>query len=93
MKAAGKFALALAVLSALVYAGDYLSLRYRIPNREPLGSFVIRAYYAVPQKDPHREELIFLDPQTEVCTHSLFPHDGHRPCWYVSGHTQQRIQM
>ena len=86
-------ALILILLAAASYAGDFLSLRLQIPNRAQTEQVRIHPYYAVPQKDPRHEELIFLDPQTEVCVNSLFPELGHRPCWYVKKHTQKRIAV
>ncbi len=81
------------LLLGLVYAGDYLSLRYRIPgNREPLGTVKIERYYAVPQKN-RKTEFMFDEPQTEICVHSLFPHFGHRPCWYVNRKKVKRIDV
>jgi len=86
-------ALALVILLALTYAGDYLAARFHIPkSRELYSTITVRPYYAVRLKD-NKTEFYFLDPQTEVCIHSLFPHFGHRPCWYVSRHTQQQINM
>ena len=81
------------LLLGLVYVGDYLSLRYRIPgNREPLGTVRIQRYYAVPQKN-RKTEFMFDEPETEVCAHSLFPHLGYRPCWYVNRKKLKRIDV
>jgi len=33
------------------------------------------------------------DPINQECVHSLFPHVGDSPCWYLSRHTQQQINM
>jgi len=84
---------ALLILAGAVYAGDFASVRFHIPRRRQLYSVVkVQPYYAVRLKD-NKTEFYFLDPQNEVCVHSLFPHFGHRPCWYVSRHTQKRIDM
>ena len=88
-----KRALLFAVMAlAILYTGDYLSVRYRIPNREPLGTVQIQRYYAVRQKD-RKTEYYFLDPEAQQCVHSLFPHFGSNPCWYVSRHTKKEIDM
>jgi len=86
--------LAIALLFvAVLYACDYLSVRYHIPhNRNPLGVVKVQPYYAVPLKNK-KTELMFLDPQEETCIHSLFPHLGYRPCWYVSRQSKKRIDM
>ena len=76
----------------LLYTGDYLSVRYRIPNREPLGTVKIERYYAVRQKD-RKTEYYFLDPETRQCVHSLFPQLGFSPCWYLSRKKKQEIDL
>ena len=81
-----------AVSVAILYTGDYLSLRYRIPNREPLGVVKIQKYYAVRQKN-RKTEYYFLDPENRQCVRSLFPHLGFSPCWYVSRKTKEQIDM
>lgn len=83
----------LVLLAAVAYAVDYLSLRYRIwRNQEPFGTVTVRPYYAVPQKD-HKVEFLFDDPRDETCVHTLFPHLGDSPCWYLSRNKQRRIDM
>lgn len=81
-----------AVSLVILYTGDYLSVRFRIPNREPLGTVKIQRYYAVRQKD-RKVEYYFLDPENQQCVHSLFPHFGCNPCWYVSRRTKKEIDM
>jgi hypothetical protein len=80
-----------ALLLGAVYAGDYLSVRFP-GTREVLGSVQIRPYYAVRKKNK-QTELMFLDPRTEVCVHSVFPHFGHKPCWYAERHRDGRIDI
>jgi hypothetical protein len=84
--------LVVAMALVLLYTGDYLSVRYRIPNREPLGTVKIQRYYAVRQKD-RKTEYYFLEPETRQCVHSLFPQMGFSPCWYLSRQTKQEINM
>ena len=74
---------------ALLYAGDYAAVRLR---RVPTGTVQVQPYYSVPLKDG-KTEFMYLDPQNEVCVHSLFPHLGHRPCWYVSRHSNKEIKV
>ncbi len=77
----------------ILYAGDYLSLRYRIPgNREQFGSVEVQRYYAVPQKN-RSTEYIFDQPVTQACVNSLFPHFGDPPCWYLNRHKRQEINV
>ena len=81
--------LAVLVSCALLYVGDYTIARFR---SNPTGTVQVQPYYAVPLKDG-KTEFIFLDPQNEVCVHSLFPHLGHRPCWYISRYRNKEIKV
>ncbi|HYM06361.1 MAG TPA: hypothetical protein VEU11_07340 [Terriglobales bacterium] len=89
-----KRALLIAILSLLaLYVGDDLSVRYRIPSsRDPFGVVQVRPYYAVRLKD-RKTEYYFLDPQNQKCVHSLFPHLGYSPCWYLQRKKQKRMDM
>ena len=84
--------IALLVL-ALVYAGDYASVRFRIPrSRDPFGSVPVQRYLAVTQKSG-KSEFYFNPPTVKTCVHSLFPHLGYSPCWYLNRHKVQRVNM
>ncbi len=77
----------------LLYAGDYLSVRYGFPGHRPtFGSVSVHPYYAIPQKSG-KTEIVLLDPDTRTCVQSLFPHLGANPCWYVRRHVRERIDM
>jgi len=82
------------VLALLIlYLGDYLSVRYRIPkSRSQFGVVKIQRYYAVGLKSG-KTEFMFLTPENQVCVHSLFPHLGYSPCWYLSRRSVRRIDM
>jgi hypothetical protein len=83
----------LVLLALLTYAGDYLSVRYRIPKgREQFSNVTIQPYYAIHEKNG-RTEYDFAQAETQVCIHSLFPHFGYAPCWYVNRHTDKRIDI
>ena len=77
----------------ILYLGDYLSVRYRIPkSRSQFGVVKIQRYYAVGLKSG-KTEFMFLTPENQVCVHSLFPHLGYSPCWYLSRRSVRRIDM
>lgn len=83
----------LLILTALLYAGDDLLLRYRIAYRHSgLGSVTVRSYYAIQEKN-NRTEFMFGDATAQTCVHSLFPHMKYPPCWYLTRHADQRIDM
>jgi hypothetical protein len=91
MKYVKRILAALVAILALVYAGDDLSVRIPIPkSRNPFGTVQIKSYYAIPQKD-RKTEFYLGDPVTKTCVHSLFPHLGYSPCWYLEKKKVQRI--
>jgi hypothetical protein len=79
-------------LFALFYAGDYASVRLRIPGRNPFGSVTVTITYSVMKKDG-KPDYYFQPPQAETCVRSIFPHLGYTPCWYLRRHTSQQINM
>jgi len=77
----------------VTYSGDYLVVRYRIArNRDPYGRVTVQRYYAVKEKSG-KTEFMFNPPEAEVCVHSLFPHFGCKPCWYLNRHTEIRTSI
>ncbi len=87
----GLFAVVLG--TALAYVVDYAVLRLRVSTgKAPFGTVNVRPVYAVPQKD-HRTEYLVGDAQDQPCVHSLFPHMGDSPCWYLERHREQRVDM
>ena len=118
-KIALRAALALFILVAILYAGDYASIKYRLSRagnagnsgagsaanspstssgssasapRGPLDTVQIQRTYQIPHKDG-RAEFAFAEPQSVTCVHSIFPHLGYSPCWYLKRHSQQTIPM
>ena len=79
-------------LPVLVYAGDYLSLRLRIPNREPFGTVQVQRYFEVALKN-RKTEYMRDEPRPQPCVHSLLPHYGDTPCWYLARHPRQNIKV
>jgi len=83
------------VLLALVllYAGDYVAARFRLPNnRQTLGSVDVQVMWAIKQKNG-RIDYELGDTETQPCLRSLFPHLGYTPCWYLTRHRNQVIQV
>ena len=90
--------IALASVAVLLYLGDYLYFRLRMlhPRQsDPLESFTRPRVLAIPEKGGKTSyEIDQQDPQqTITCVHSLFPHGGYSPCWYVKPRIDQPIQM
>ena len=94
IKTVTKIAVAVVVvLCALVYAGDYVSARFHIPKGSgTLSTVEVQPYYAVPLKGG-KTEFMFLQPENQTCVNSLFPHQGHNPCWYVRRHRDKPVNI
>jgi hypothetical protein len=85
--------LAIAALLLVIYAADYCSLRYQIPGGRPqFGQVAIENLYAVQEKNG-KTEYEMGQPETDRCVHSLFPHYGCLPCWYVTRHREKRVNI
>jgi hypothetical protein len=84
---------AIVAIAVLLYAGDYCSLRFRIPGGRPqFGQVTVNPLYAIRVKNGK----IQYEPgqqETDTCVHSLFPHFGNSPCWYLSRHTDKIINI
>jgi hypothetical protein len=94
LKILQKIAAAVVVLVAITYAGDYLQLRYRVwRNANPFGTVQVERYYAVHQKNNKIEFMFPHETQNQDCVHSLFPHMGYSPCWYLIRNREQRIDI
>jgi hypothetical protein len=77
--------------AALIYVGDYAALRYRIPhNRSQFGSVTVQRMWVIPMKNG-KTQYAFDPPGPQECVHSLFPHFGDVPCWYLSRHPKQQV--
>ena len=77
--------LLVAVVSvAAVYVADDLFLRLRMAYPSLGAALDVATVYDAATMKNGRVELYYNQPQTEVCVHSIFPHLGHAPCWYVA---------
>jgi hypothetical protein len=79
---------ALLTLVAVAYGYDYASVRSRLSAQKSGDPFDVVTYphlLAIPQKGNKVDyELDAQSPMaSETCVHSLFPHYGYSPCWYV----------
>jgi hypothetical protein len=82
----------------VLFTGDYLSVRIRAIHpkpTDPFESLKSLRVLAIPEKNGKTEyEVDALNPeQTVTCIHSLFPHYGYSPCWYVKPRINQPIPM
>ena len=83
---------------AILYVGDYLSVRLRMIHpkpADPFESLTAPRVLAIQEKNGKIEYQIDAQnpEQTVTCVHSLFPHLGYSPCWYVKPRINQPIPM
>jgi hypothetical protein len=95
---AKRAAIVVILLFAVVYTGDYLLVRWKMAHPktgEPFGTVRMERLYAIPQKNGKIDyEFDALQPEvTTPCVHSIFPHMGDAPCWYLLRNSQKPIPM
>jgi hypothetical protein len=85
--------LLLCILTAAVFAVDYLVLRVRMAARgNSFDSVQVQRIYYMLQKNG-KTEIIPGDMETQTCVRSLFPHFGYSPCWYARRRTEKRVDI
>jgi hypothetical protein len=71
----------LVALAGLVYAGDFVWFEFRIHNAKPNDPLeTVTFFYATGVKGG-KVEVFYDQPQTQICVHSIFQHQGYKPCW------------
>jgi hypothetical protein len=84
---------AMVILLAVAYAGDYCAVRYQIPRGRPqFGQVKVNVLYVIHVKGG-KIQYEPGQPETDTCVHSLFPHFGDSPCWYASRHPDKLIDI
>jgi len=86
------------MLLAMAYGYDFASVRRRMSAKKQGDPFDVVTYphlLAIPQKGNKVDyELDAQSPmESESCVHSLFPHYGYTPCWYVLRRSKNPTQM
>ena len=90
---AAKIFLGLCTLLVLLFAADYLSLRFRVPgNRPQLGSVTVHRFYRTALKNG-RSDIQYDGDYAYDCVHAIFPHFGDKPCWYLGRKTEEWIDI
>jgi hypothetical protein len=79
---------ALVVLFAITYAGDWLVFRYRVSKGTAFSSVEVDQFLATPLKGQKTEyDLVGSGQQT--CSRSIFPQQGNSACWWLKRHSAQ----
>lgn len=90
--------LGLVALLLVVYLADFVwyELRSYVPKLGAANGTVHRIrLLAIPTKGNKIEyEIDAVHPEEDVpCSHSIFPHGGYDPCWYLRRGANQPIPM
>ena len=90
--------LSVVALLLLLYLADFAwyEMHLLLPKMGPAKGSVHRTrLLAIPAKNNKVDfEIDSVRPEEDLpCTHSLFPHGGNRPCWYVTRHASDPIAM
>jgi hypothetical protein len=94
-----RIVLAALALLFLVYLGDSLRFQFRLHYPAAAGRATgsvhrIRLYSIAGKNNKVEYQIDPVQPEEDLpCVHSLFPHSGQRPCWYVTRHANDPIPM
>jgi hypothetical protein len=84
----GRVAIAALVLLAVLYAGDWLTFRYRVSRGTAFGSVEVDQFLATPLKGS-KTEYDMVGSFQQTCSRSIFPQQGKSACWWVQRHNTQ----
>ncbi|MGA2686661.1 MAG: hypothetical protein ABSE85_01190 [Candidatus Korobacteraceae bacterium] len=87
-----RFLIIAVIVVAVLYGGDFLSLRLGLPKREMMGTVTVHTYYSVKLKSG-KTEYDYAGDHDVNCANSLFPQLGLKPCWYAIRHTDEQITI
>lgn len=88
-----RVAIAVALLVVVLYAADYLWLRFRMAtNRNPFGSVTRDVYYSVKLKSG-KTEFSYGGQQAFECPNTLLPQYWERPCWLAKRKNDMQINI
>jgi hypothetical protein len=86
-----RLAAGLVVAAVVFYLIEDFSIRIRLANGADLfGSVPVNGHDSIPQKNG-ATEAVPADAAPQACLHSVFPHLGDSPCWYVESHKNTKI--
>ena len=87
-----------ALVPGFFYCTDYLYVRVRMFHpkpADPFESLMTLRVLAIPERNRKTQYEVYVQnpEQTVTCVHSLFPHYGYSPCWYVKPRINEPIPM
>jgi hypothetical protein len=82
----GRAAITGLIALAILYAGDWIVLRYRITKGTAYGSVEVDQFLATSLKGS-KTEYDMVGSFQQSCARSIFPHQGKPACWWVQRHS------
>lgn len=79
------FVLALLILCVGGYIGDWAVYKMR---GSP-GATVRVSHFVSAQLKNNKQEIDYIGSEDVRCSSTLFPQEGHSPCWYLRNHRNQ----
>ena len=94
LKITGRALIAAIAAMVVLYGGDYIAAKRGVAKNQSawIESVKVQPMYIIPHKDS-KAEYVFGEPQMVTCLHSIFPHFGYNPCWYVKKNAQPAVPM
>ena len=83
-----QFLAVLAVLTGLLYVGDWVVLRSRVSHGTAYGVVQVHQFLATPLKG-NKVEYDLMGTVPVTCSRSIFPQQGNSACWWLARHSSQ----
>jgi hypothetical protein len=77
-----------AILVELLYLGDWAAFKIRVAHGTAYGSVEVHQFLATSLKGS-KTEYDMTGTVQATCSHSIFPHAGNHPCWWLERHRSQ----
>jgi hypothetical protein len=84
----GRVAIVLIILAELLYAGDWLVLRYRVAHGTAFRTVEVHQFLATSLKG-NKTEYDMTGTIQQTCSRSIFPQRGNPACWWLERHNAQ----
>lgn len=75
------------LVAALAYPLDFAVWRVRVARGGGMGSVPVERF-TVAELKGGKEEYFPNGIETVACSRSLYPQEGHNPCWWVERHRE-----
>jgi hypothetical protein len=75
-------------LFVMLYLADWVVLRIRVAQGTGYGSVEVHQFLSTSLKGS-KTEYDMTGTFQQTCSHSVFPHDGNLPCWWLERHTSR----